>query len=249
MSQRVSFLGALLAPFWLAGCALEFPATEAVTGPVAVARRAPEPATIPVILFADELHTGLVVDLQWLRRHGYRPPADTRHEAWAAFSWGDETAYVQQEWLSLGQVVHAMLRPSPAVMEIITFDYHVPNVCHHQRLYLAHVPESRGAALAAYLNACAVPQADGTPQTLGAASWGEGRLIRSPHAYFFPRICNLWTVGALRSLGFRLSGVLGLPADGVIQQAVLPHNGFRKIWDPAWEAGSSVPQTAIPTHQ
>jgi hypothetical protein len=231
-------------PLLLGACSLDFPATAVVPTSAAFSRPAParDPSsTVPVVLFADKLHTGLVLDLQWLRRHGYVPPADTREAAWAAFSWGDQVAYLQREWLSLGQAAHAMLRPTPSVMEIIAFDDHIPNVCQHQRLYLAHVPEAAGTRIAAFLNACAVRGREGRPDTLGPASWGRGRLIRSPYAYFFPRICNLWTVGALRVLGFRLSGVLGLPADGVILQASRADNGFRKIWDPAWRVAATPP--------
>lgn len=240
MNLRASALIALGVPFLLGSCALDFPASAAADVrrvEVAQKRAAAPPAvpTMPVILFGDELHTGLILRLDWLQEHGYVRPRETRDQEWAAFSWGDETAYVQEEWLGLDQVFHALFQPSSSVMEIITFDYNVPSVCHHQRLYLAHVHEEDGAPLAAFLNACAVRDAEGVPETIGPASWGEGRLIRSPYKYYFPRICNIWTVEALKAAGFRMWTPFSLSADAVIRQATAPGNGFQQIWDPEWQ--------------
>ncbi len=246
MKIRASALLALGVPLLAGSCAFDFPASaevEVKRVEVAKARKtaARENAeaipTVPVILFADKLHTGLILKLDWLQKHGYVPPRETRRQEWAAFSWGDETAYVQHEWLSIGQIFEALAKPSPSVMEIITFDYNVPSVCHHQRLYLSHVHDEDGGPLAAFLNSCAIRDEDGVPQTLGPSSWGEGRLIRSPHTYYFPRICNVWTVEALKSAGFRMWSISGLSADGVVRQATRPHNGFQKIWDSEWQMG------------
>lgn len=242
---------ALIAPLLATSCALRFPPPGEVevrrvqvaqTSVPAPADEADELPTVPLVLFADDLHTGLILDLRWLRRHGYVPPRGLGDPPWAAFSWGDETAYVQTEWLSPGQVFHALFRHSPSVMEIITFDYHITNVCHDQRLYQGFARESDGARLAAFLNACAVPDASGFPETAGPASWGEGRLIRSPHSYYFPRICNVWTVEALEAAGFRMNALAGLSANGVIRQARKPRNGFQQIWDPAWRMDAQEKQ-------
>lgn len=242
MIRRASAILALVAPLILGSCALHFPKDDGVRR-VEVARtsanRTAELPTVPVVLFADKLHTGLILDLEWLCRHGYVPPADAMRSRWAAFSWGDETAYVQKEWLSPGQVVHALFQPSASVMEIITFDYNIPDICHHQRLYQGFARESDGAGLAAFLNSCSVRDADGLPETIGPASWGKGRMIRSPHSYYFPRICNVWTVEALNAAGFRMHAVTGLSADGVIRQARKRRNGFQQIWDPVWQAGGA----------
>lgn len=224
----------------LPGCMIAFPDAD---GPVETHRvevvstvePEPEPATVPVVIFADSLHTGLILDLRWLRRHGYVPPPEVADRRWAAFSWGDETAYVQTEWLTPGQVFSALAMPSPSVMEIIAFDYNIPDVCHHQRLYQAFTTESSGDGIAAFLNACSVRQEDGRPETIGPSSWGGGRMIRSPHTYYFPRICNVWTVEGLNAAGFRFHRWTGLSADGVVRQAEARRNGFARIWDPSWQ--------------
>ena len=219
------------------GACMNFPPVE---GPVTreMSTRGGEErpaATVPVVLFADNLHTGLILDLRWLRLHGYVPPAGVRDKRWAAFSWGDQAAYVQREWLSPAQVFQAFATPTPSVMEIIAFDWNIPEVCHHQRLYQGFTTDEAGAGLAAFLNHCSMRDASGEPLVLGPASWGEGLMIRSPHSYYFPRICNVWTVEALNASGFRFSRTLGLSADGVLRQAGSRGNGFAKIWDPEWQ--------------
>lgn len=198
----------------------------------------PDTAAVPVWLFVEKLHTGLVFDLAWLERHGYRKPAGIGGHRYAAFSWGDETAYVQERWLNPGQVAHALFWPSDSVMEIIPFDWNVPEVCIHQRIYLTHVPESTGAAFAGALNAFTRTDAEGVPLTAGSSPWGDGLLIRSPYSYYFPRICNIWTVDVLNAAGFDFNGVTGLSADGVVRQALQPRNGFQQIWAPEWAVDS-----------
>lgn len=229
----------LAAPLSFCSCALHFPQETKVTHQrvevTAHGAAEEEAATVPVLLFADNLHTGLVLELEWLRRHGYVTPPEVGDHRYVAFSWGDQTAYVQERWLHPGQVIHALFLPSGAVMEIIPFDWNIPEVCHHQRLYQAYVPDSAGKGIADFLNHCAVRGPDGVPETVSRSSWGEGQLIRSPHAYYFPRICNIWTVDALRAMDFKFGGLRGLSADGVIRQAERPENGFAQIWDPAWQ--------------
>lgn len=227
-------------PLVLASCALHFPDRELHHGRLEVAAGTAttplvdEPATEPVVLFADELHTGLIFELAWLEEHGYRVPPGLQRRRHVVFSWGDETAYVQKRWLNPAQVVHALFLPSTSVMEVISFDYHVPEVCPTQRLYQGFIRDSAGRAVADFLNSCTRMDGDGRPEVVADSTWGDGLMVRSPHAYYFPRICNVWTVDALNAAGFRFHGLTGLSADGIIRQAERPENGFRKIWDPAW---------------
>jgi hypothetical protein len=79
----------------------------------------------------------------------------------------------------------------------------------------------------------AKPSEIGDPRYV-AMSWGEGRLIRCPenYSYYFPRICNVWTVQALQSCGFQINTSTALSANGLVRQATPEKNSFRKIWDP-----------------
>ena len=240
MRSGIARLFLLALPILMASCALHFPREKTETQRLEVASRA-EPVEVvvapdvPVLMFADELHTGLILKLAWLKRHGYVPPPEIGDHQHVVFSWGDETAYVQERWLSPWQVFDALLLPSPSVMEIIPVDWNIPEVMHTQRLYQGFAPESAGASLANFLNHCAVRNEDGTPITIANSSWGNGRLIRSPHPYYFPRICNIWTVDALRAAGYSIGGIRGLSADGMVRQVTSKKNGFHQIWAPEWQ--------------
>lgn len=219
---------------FLASCTLHLPAPEAARYRVEATRPAAV-ETVPVHLLADSLHTALVFDLKWLEESGYRKPSELGNPRYLTMSWGDEVAYVQKRWLSPVQVFRALCTPSPSVMECIPINWKVEQVCHHQRVFVADVPRSAGPSLAAFLNACAVPKEDGRPLTIAPSSWGDGRLIRCPenYSYYFPRICNVWTVQALQSCGFTINTSIALSANGLVRQATSDKNGFEKIWDPA----------------
>lgn len=232
----------LLPALLLASCALHLPAPEAARARVSTSGGSPALSravaaredTVEIHLLADNLHTALVFDLKWLEESGYVKPPEIGDHKYVAMSWGDEVAYVQQRWLSPIQVFRALCTPSPSVMEIIPFDWKVPEVCPNQRVFIADVPRSAGPALAAFLNACAAKKPDGTPVTIAPSSWGEGRLIRCPenYSYYFPRICNVWTAQALQSCGYTIHTPAALSAGGIVRQAMAEKNGFRKIWDP-----------------
>ncbi len=192
-------------------------------------------AFIRVYLLADTLHTGLVFDLRWLVECGYVKPAEIDDHQFVAMSWGDEVAYVQERWLTPGQVFRALFTPSPSVMECIPFDWKVEEVCLHQRVYVAEVPESAGVALAGFLNAHTARSDDGTPITIAPSSWGDGRLIRCPDhlSYDISRMCNAWTAEALAATGMPINPEGLLTARGLIDQATSGTNRFRLIWDPS----------------
>jgi hypothetical protein len=194
-----------------------------------------DPNTVRVYLLADPLHTGLAFELRWLEEWGYIKPAEIGVHEFVAMSWGDEVAYVQERWLTPGQVLRALFTPSPSVMECIPFDWKVEEVCLHQRVYVAEIPESSGAALAGFLNAHTARSRDGTPITIAPSSWGNGRLIRCPERlpYDISRMCNNWTAEALAATGLSIDTQRVLTAIDVIDQATSGANGFRLIWNPS----------------
>lgn len=226
----------LLPAVLLASCAMHLPAPErGVSGIETRSVHVASTETVPIYLLADKLHTALAFDRAWLEEKGFRTPAELAGSKWIVMSWGDEVAYVQERWLSAGQVMKALFTPSPSVMECIPIDWKVEQVCHHQRVFVADLPRSEGYPLAAFLNACAAKAPDGGPLTIARSSWGEGRLIRCPenYSYYFPRICNVWTAQALESCGYSINVPTGLSANGLVRQATSKKNGFRKIWDPS----------------
>lgn len=186
---------------------------------------------VVVYLLADTLHTGVVFPYDWLLDSGFVPPEDfTQTPVAVSMSWGNRDAYVEKRWLSPWKVFRALCTPSPSVMEIIAVNWNVPEVVPHQRVYQKLVPRSKGPEIAKFLNNCSRMDENGKPVSIGPSSWGSGVLLESRHAYFLPRICNVWTVQALEAIGCDMNAWMGLSANGVIRQAVKPGNDFEQIW-------------------
>ena len=190
-----------------------------------------------VWLIADELHTGMVFEYDWLLESGFIPPDGFGRPKYVTLSWGNRTAYVEKGLHSPGKFMRAMFTRSPSVMELIPANWNVVDVCPHQRIWRKMVARGRGKDLAAFLNDCSTPAADGKPIVCGTSSWGGGVLLESRHVYFLPRVCNVWTVQAIESLGGEINPWLAVMANGLIRQAEKPHNGFEQIW---WGGGLQV---------
>lgn len=198
--------------------------------------KAPKPRSphVYVWLISDALHTGLVFEYDWLLESGFVPPENFPHARYVTLSWGDRTAYVQRQLNTAGEVVNALFLPSESVMELIPADWHVTEVCPHQRIWQKRVPREVGPRLAAFLNHCSITDENGRPNVVGTSSWGDGVLLESRHAYFYPRVCNIWTVQAMESMGARMNPWTAISANGVIRQASNRHNQYSQIW---WGSG------------
>lgn len=237
----------LLGALFLSACGIRLPDAPIPTPPAAgspaptpsryeVGLRAtapvqttPEPEVL-VWLIADQLHTGMVFPYPWLIESGFIPPDGFGSPKYVTLSWGDRTAYVEKGLHSPLKFFRALFTPTPSVMELIPTDWEIAEVCQQQRIWRKRVPRHRGTQLAAFLNDCSRPGPQGKPQVVGTSSWGNGVLLESRHIYFIPRICNVWTVHAIETLGGKMRPWGALTANGLIRQAELPHNDFEKIW-------------------
>jgi hypothetical protein len=189
----------------------------------------PEPE-VAVWLISDELHTGMVFEYLWLIESGFIPPAGFGQPKYVTLSWGDRTAYVEKGLHSPWKIFKALFLPTPSVMELIPANWHVTEVCPHQRIWRKLVARDRGKDLAVFLNDCSNHGGDGRPIVCGTSSWGGGVLLESRHIYFVPRVCNVWTTQAIEALGGTMHPWFAMTADGLIRQAEKPPNNFEQIW-------------------
>lgn len=185
---------------------------------------------VMVWLLADEIHTAMVFPYEWLLKSGFTPPPNFGTPPYVTMSWGERTAYTQEQWLNTSQVLKALLTPSPAVMEMIPIRGYVAEVCLQQRVYRKLVPRERGPHVAAFLNQICRTQPNGIPHAIGPSSWGDGVLLDSRFSYYLPRICNVWTAQAIEACGGHMIATTALTANGLIRQALLPKNGFEPVW-------------------
>jgi hypothetical protein len=127
-------------------------------------------------------------------------------------------------------VFRVLFTPTDSVMELIPTNWNVAEVIPKQRIWRKLVPRDRGPALAAFLNACSATDGEGRPIVICESSWGKGVQLQSRHSYFIPRVCNVWTVQAIETLGGDFNPWFALTAGGLIRQAEKPPNDFELIW-------------------
>jgi hypothetical protein len=187
------------------------------------------PPEMQVWLIADKLHTGMVFDYAWLLESGFIPPENFPECKFVTFSWGDRMAYVNKRWLTAPEVVTAIFLPSASVMECIPIQWNVTEVSPNQHIWMKSIPRERGPHIAAFLNHCTIPSENGKPVSVGKSSWGGGVLLESPHSYYFPRICNVWTGQALEACGGKINPFMSIHRDLLVIEA--ERNGFVEIWD------------------
>lgn len=181
-------------------------------------------------LVADSWHTGLVFPYDWLLESGFVPPAGFGRPRYVTMSWGNRDAYSAEGFDHPWKVFRVLFTPTRSVMELIPADWDVAEVLPRQRIWRKLVPRDRGPALAAFLNACSETGPDGRPVIVCESSWGKGVQLESRHSYFIPRVCNVWTMQAIESVGGEFNPWLALTADGLIRQAEKPPNDFELIW-------------------
>jgi Protein of unknown function (DUF2459) len=197
---------------------------------ITVAHYTPErPPEIQVWLLADNIHTGMVFPYEWLLESGFIPPENFPDCEYVTFSWGDRMAYINKRWLTAPEIFQAIFLPSPAVMECIPIHWNVTEVSPNQEIWMKSIPRERGPYVAEFLNHCAIAGKDGKPIRAGTASWGKGALLESPHSYYFPRICNVWTGHALEACGAKVNPIMSIHRDLLAIEA--ERSGFAKIWD------------------
>lgn len=245
---------AVLPGIVLGSCGIRLPDTPRLTYKESVstpppARQAKDPDVL-VWLVADDFHTGMVFSYDWLIESGFIPPPGFGNPKYVTLSWGDRTAYVEKGLNTPWKFFRAIFTPTPSVMELIPANWNVAEVCPHQRIWRKLVPRGRGHDLAAFLNDCSIFGPDGRPVLAGTSSWGGGILLESRHIYFLPRVCNVWTVQAIETLGGDINPWLAISANGLIRQAEKPPNDFELIWPGGGNsAGRRFPTTSDPQHE
>jgi hypothetical protein len=220
----------------LGSCSLRLPVEKQAARRIEVHSNTPafphgeKDPDVLIWLTADSYHTGLVFPYDWLLESGFVPPPGFGRPRYVTMSWGNRDAYSKEGFDNPWKVFRVLFTPTRSVMELIPADWDVAEVLPHQRIWRKLTPRDRGPALAAFLNGCCKTDAAGLPIVVCESSWGQGVQLESRHSYFIPRICNVWTVQAIESIGGEFNPWFGLTAGGLIRQAEKPPNEFELIW-------------------
>jgi hypothetical protein len=240
--------GLVLATALSASCGIRLPikpVPQVRSEPVSVSSAAPESAKakdphLLVWLVADKYHTGMVFPYDWLLESGFVPPKGFGNPRFVTMSWGNRNAYSKEGIDNYWKMFRVLFTPTPSVMEMISADWDVAEVCPHQRIWRKLVDRDCGPRLADFLNKCSSTGPDGRPIVVCPSSWGTGVQLESSHSYFIPRVCNVWTVQTIECLGGDINPWLALTADGLAREAEKPPNDFELIW-----AGGGMPPASI----
>ncbi len=242
--QRILMLAALLAAACvLPACSLRMPVSTTFpqTQPERTAQRfrpagtetPPPPAPDPLILVwvtADRYHTGMVFPYEWLLESGFVPPPGFASAHHVSMSWGNHDAYSEAGLDNAWKWFRVLLTPTPSVMEAIPTMGNVVDTLPKQRIWRGLVPRSRGPELAAFLNGCTQQDLQGRPIVVAPSSWGQGVQLQGRYRYFIPRVCNVWTLQAVESLGFRINPWRALTADGLAREIQKAPMNFELVW-------------------
>ena len=185
--------------------------------------------SVTIWVVAGSYHTGLVVPLEWLENGGFHPPSAVKGAKWVNLSWGDRVAYEQERWLTPWEVGRALFFPTDSVMEIIRVDFEPRWVFPDQFMIRGTAPRDAAPKLAAFLENCLYGGREGSVENhvLADSTWGRGCLLSSPHNYGFPRLCNSWTAGALKTCGYSFAPPGRVFAGSLIRECL--RQGFEKV--------------------
>lgn len=227
--------GCALTAALTASCSLRLPITNHDIQRADVSFQSPNPDTeqapdLLIWLIADKYHTALVIPYDWLLESGFTPPADFGHPRYVVMSWGNRDAYSEAGFDHPWKVFRVLFTPTNSVMEFIPVNWDVAEVIPEQRIWRKLVRRDCGPKLAHFLNQCSRSDANGQPVIVCKSSWGDGVQLESRHHYFIPRVCNIWTVQALETLGCDFNAWTAITASGLIRQAEMPPNDFELIW-------------------
>ena len=110
--------GCLLAAAFLSSCGIRLPDTPVpgrrTAGTKTFVSKPGQDPDVLMWLIADDLHTGMVFEYDWLLDSGFIPPAGFGHPKYVTLSWGNRTAYVEKGLHSPGKFLRAMFTRSPA---------------------------------------------------------------------------------------------------------------------------------------
>lgn len=232
---RWDAVGCALTMTLCSSCGLRLPIQPDHSQPVETALHLPAqtPTRDPdllIWLIADRYHTGLVIPYDWLVDSGFIPPAGFGNARYVVMSWGNQDAYSAAGFDHPWKVFRVLFTPTDSVMEFIPVNWDVAEVIPEQRIWRKRVLRADGPKLAHFLNQCSQLDASGRPFVVAKSSWGDGVQLESRHDYFIPRVCNVWTLQALETLGCDFNAWTAISASGLIRQAEMPPNDFELIW-------------------
>lgn len=170
-------------------------------------------ASTPLFVFSHGHHSGLTLPAE-VFREDFGLQGEPLEDQWLEFGWGDEGFY-RTDQVSLRLAMQALLYPTPSVMHLVLSSQSPEKLYPYSPVRVFELKPAQTAALRQYLLKSFQRNDDGTPIELGPGRYGRSQFYRGRRKFFFPRTCNSWTAGALRTTGREVHAIT---APGLLRQ-------------------------------
>jgi uncharacterized protein (TIGR02117 family) len=203
-----SFLFVILLGSLVAGCTARVELVNA---------NAAEAASKVIYVAGHGWHTGIVIargDLpsDWPGLGDF-PQAD-----YLEFGWGDAEYYPAGNgslWLGL----KALFWPTPSVLHVVGIPGGVVAYFPKSTIVRISLPASGFAGLGQFIRNSFDLDAEGRAIWAAPGLYGAGKFYRAQGKFYFPKMCNYWTVSALHEAGLSVTPLFAVTAGNALSQA------------------------------
>lgn len=204
----------------LCSCSLVFLLSLLIAGCTARVDRlnssAVEAAPKVIYVVSHGWHTGIVIARADLP-DDWPGLQDFARSDYLEFGWGDAEFYPAEEgtvWLAL----KALFWPTPSVLHVAGITGSVSAFFPNSKLVRIGLLESGFVRMQQFIRDTYWLGAEGRAIPVAAGLYGEGKFYQARGRFYFPKMCNYWTLSALREAGFPVIPLLAVTGGSVMSQ-------------------------------
>ena len=161
-------------------------------------------------------HTGIVIARADLP-DDWPGLQDFARSDYLEFGWGDAEYYPAEEgtvWLALT----ALFWPTPSVLHVAGITGSVTAFFPKSKLVRIRLLDSAFVRMQQFIRDTYWLGAEGRAIPVAAGLYGEGKFYRARGKFYFPKMCNYWTLSALREAGLPVIPLLAVTGGSVLSQ-------------------------------
>jgi uncharacterized protein (TIGR02117 family) len=174
--------------------------------------------TKPVWLVQHGWHTRVVVRRADVDPAVWPESGEQAGGAYLEVGWGDAAFYPADE-PGVAMALNAVLRPTPAVLHVGTFDQPPPVSFAGQRVVRVDLSTRGFERLTGFVHGSYTRDGQGRPVETGPGRYPRSRFYQATGRYHLFNTSNTWTARALREAGAPVTPVWAITAGGVMRQA------------------------------
>lgn len=162
-------------------------------------------------------HTGVIVSRADIPDNVWPAQRDFARFENLEVGWGDDGFYRAKK-ITTGITLKAIFWPTPSVLHVVGFDGLPENTFPESKVIRVELSPEGFARLCKFIDATYTRGSKGQTLPLGPGLYGTSEFYRANGSYYFPRSCNYWTAGALRSAGCPATPLCSVTASCLMAQ-------------------------------